>query len=184
LKKGELAWYSGKKGNVKSIGHFVQMHFWIILGLFLFILGIMECINNIRAIQGKTVTTQAKIVSCKIDEGVSSGGGTVSMSYAYCTPTVRFKTNSGQEIDEVVSVYGLDVSEFYEGKIVTVSYAPNHPQQALITSRELWSSSIADGGLGLICFMIDGILNLWRLKKKKTVFLIKHARIVWHKNIQ
>jgi hypothetical protein len=141
------------------------MHWLIILGLYFFLGMIILCVSNILAIQGKTVTTQAKIVSCKIDERYSSGYN-YSTTYYICTPTVYFKTNSGQEID-VVSWYSLDVSKFYEGKTVTVSYAPNHPQQALITSGELWGDSIADGGLGLLCFVIDGILNLWRLKKKK-----------------
>jgi len=129
----------------------------------------MECINNIRAIQGKTVTTQGKIISCKIDDAVVyAGSGQVHMSY--CTPTVRFRTNSGQEIDEGISVYSFEGLMIDKGETVTISYVPNHLQQAVITSKELWFGCIFDGGWGLLCFVVDGVLSLWRLKKRKQFF--------------
>ncbi|HEX3643177.1 MAG TPA: DUF3592 domain-containing protein [Ktedonobacteraceae bacterium] len=153
---------------MKSIGHFMKENCWIIAGLFCFLLVITDYINNISHIQGKTVTTQAKIISCQISKAVVFAGST-PVDYPYCAPTVRFKTNSGQEIEEVVSVRGLEGLLIEEGETIAISYAPNHPQQALMTSMELWFTSMFCGGIGLIFFIAGVIELLWRLKRKKTI---------------
>lgn len=150
--------------NVRSTARFLGRHFFIIGGLFSLLLGTIDCINNLNAIQGKTVTTRAKIVSCKISQVDLNGN---SGYYPYCTPTIRFKTNTGQEIDEVISLSGFEGLVIGKGQTITINYPPHQPKQALITSIELWYGSIYSGGFGLLLSIIGIIVESRRLKKKK-----------------
>jgi uncharacterized protein DUF3592 len=152
--------------KIRPIARFIYKHLYMVVGLFCLLGGVITGINILIAIHEKTVTTQAKIVYCKIDDGVIYTSSS-PMHTPYCTPTIRFKTNTGQEVVEAIPVSseGLVIEK---GEIITISYPPNQPKQALITSIEIWIGAIYCGAYGLLFLIIGIIIELWRLKKQSA----------------
>ena len=87
------------------------------------------------SLQQRTAKGQGRIVSCQMEladyTDMSSGGAPEDQ----CRPIVHFTTESGQEID-FVSSYAW--GGFQQGDEVSVQYAPDDAQDALIISEGIW----------------------------------------------
>ena len=131
------------------IGDFTLAHLWLVLGLCCCIVFLIKYIISRNALKQKTAKSKGIIVSCQKEESSVNG-----QRIPQCRPTVSFTTASGKNI-KFVSSYALGTLLFYEGKEVAVSYNPDNPQDALITSIEFWIDPLLFCISGLIFFVAD-----------------------------
>jgi len=118
------------------------------IGLFGCISALVMYVNIRTSLQQKAAASQGRIVSCHMEPGAYS-------QYASdeCRPTVHFTTTSGQEVAFVSSYTS---SGFHEGNKVAVQYEPDHPQDALIVSEDLWDGVVISAFLGVL-LLVGGI---------------------------
>jgi hypothetical protein len=98
------------------------------------------------------------------------------VSWAYF-PRIRFRTNSGQEIN-FVSNTGASQPSYHVNEQVTVLYDPQQPYNASTSSfASLWLGSIIFLGMGVV-FTSPGIgLIVWtRLNSRKNAWLHQNGR--------
>ena len=93
-----------------------------LIGIVFLAAGIYLVMDTLKFLPG-TVTAQGMITHCSYDESSDTANS--------CSPTIRFKTKSGQSIAISSSVSSNTCSE---GQIVQVRYHPNTPQDGRLDS--------------------------------------------------
>ncbi|MBV9713542.1 MAG: DUF3592 domain-containing protein [Ktedonobacteraceae bacterium] len=113
------------------------------VGLIFLVGGLFFLMDTLKFLPG-TLSAQGTITHCTYgtdSEGNSNG----------CSPTVSFKTRSGQSISFFSSTSS---STFHEGDSVPVRYHPNNPQDGRIDAFwVVWLIPVLFCGVGLIMFL-------------------------------
>jgi len=121
--------------------------FGSLIGLIFLAVGIYLIKDTWNFLPG-TVTAQGTIIHCAYDDQNS------------CSPTIQFKTASGQSI-----TIGSSISSgsFYVGKMVQIRYHPKTPQDGRMYSfMDTWLLPLAFAGMGLLVFLIIPLTLLSR----------------------
>ncbi len=130
------------------------------IGLFL--------LKDVLGFMPGTITAQGTIIHCSYNKSSDS----VASS---CSPTIQFKTQSGQSITIGSSVSS---SDFYEGKEVQVRYHAKTPQDGRIASfMDTWMFPLVFAGMGLLVVILGLISTLRGIIKVIFAFLLMRGVI-------
>lgn len=133
-----------------------------LFGLVFLVIGFYLVKDVLNFLPG-TITAQGTIIHCSYDDNNN------------CSPTIQFKTASGQSI----TIYSSgSSSSFYEGKIVQVRYHAKTPHDGRIYSfMDTWMLPLAITGMGLIVFLIMPLTLLIRGIRALFLFLLLRGAI-------
>lgn len=142
---------------------------FMVMGLLFFGIGLFVVIDTQHFLQRATAATTAVVVECdRTEKGA-------------CTPTLQFKTPSGETITVTSSVSS---TAFEVGQQMPVVYDPHHPQEARMSSWfALWLFPSIFLGVGGVLFLLAGSVTLWLLRARGAQW--GQARASWsmHKEI-
>ncbi len=136
-----------------------------IVGLIFLVIGIYMLKDTLNFLPG-TATAQGTITHCTYSNDDSSDN--LNQSLSTCSPTVQFKTKSGQSITIGSSVSS---SSFYQGQVVQVRYHPKTPYDGRIDSfMSTWFIPLMCGGMGLLVLLLSPLILLRGLLNGLGIF--------------
>jgi hypothetical protein len=142
---------------------------FLFLGIIFFGVGLILLNQSISFQRTATGQATGTIIHCdETTNTVKNSNGTTTTSTA-CSPTIRFATSEGRTIDFIPSESS---SGFHVGQSIPVSYNPQAPQQAQISSFfGLWGFPIVFLGIGGIFLIVIAIFGffMWRAARKRAI---------------